>query len=127
MSAPTVAATCVAFGVIELDATGRPGPIEILAERADAEARRRVPVADDGRRAALVWNVAGRSELDSLDTATGAVTPGPPLPVDVVGGGDFSPDGTALALAGTGAARPTDISLIDLASGAVTQRHPQRP
>ena len=111
----------VAFGVIELDGQGRPGPIRILAERADAEGEA-AWLSPDGSRAVLVWNVAGRSDVDILDTATGRVTPGPELPFDVVAGGDFSPDGASIAFAGTGAARPTDIFTIDLASGAVTQR-----
>jgi len=111
----------VAFGMIELDAQGRPGAIRILAERADAEGEG-AWLSPDGRRAVLTWNVAGRSDVDILDTATGAVTPGPDLPFDVVTGGDISPDGRTIAISGTGAAQPTDVFTIDLASGAIVQR-----
>jgi len=111
----------IAFGVIEIDAEGRPGPIRIIAERAGAEGEDAF-LSRDGRRAVLVWNVAGRSEIDFLDTATGTVTRGPDLPFDVVTGGDFSPDGRTVAVSGTGAVRPTDIYTIDVETLAVTQR-----
>jgi dipeptidyl aminopeptidase/acylaminoacyl peptidase len=111
----------LAFGVIELDRNGKPGPIRLLAERPDAEGEG-AALSHDGRRAALLWNVAGRSELDFLDTATGKITPGPKLPVDLVGGARFSRDGTLLALSGSAANKPGDIYTVDLASGKVTQR-----
>ena len=111
----------VAFGVIDLDRRGRPGPIRILAERANAEGEGAL-LSRDGRRAMLAWNVAGRSEIDLLDTASGRVTPGPALPFDVLGGGDFSRDGRMLALSGSGAARPTDIYTLDLGDGRIVQR-----
>jgi dipeptidyl aminopeptidase/acylaminoacyl peptidase len=110
-----------AFAAVALDRAGRPGPIRILASRDDAEADGGL-LTRDGRRAALVWNVAGRSELDWLDTATGLVTRGPALPFDVFGGGEFSPDGARLAVSGNGSSRPTDIHLIHVAGGAVAQR-----
>ena len=111
----------LAFGVIELDKSGKPGPIKLLAERPDAEGEG-AALSFDGRRAALLWNVAGRSELDFLDTATGKVTRGPKLPVDLVGGGRFSRDGSLLALSGSGANKPGDIYTVDMASKKVTQR-----
>jgi dipeptidyl aminopeptidase/acylaminoacyl peptidase len=111
----------LAFGVIELDRSGKPGPIKLLAERANAEGEGAV-LSYDGRRAALLWNVAGRSELDFLDTATGKVTRGPKLPVDLAGGGRFSKDGSLLALSGSGATKPGDIYTVDVATGKVTQR-----
>lgn len=110
----------LAFGVITLGPDGTPGPIRITAERGDAEAETGV-LSHDGRRAALFWNVAGRSELSWLDTATGALTPGPALPVDIVSGSVLSRDGMTLALAGSGADRPGDIHRLDIASGTLTQ------
>lgn len=111
----------IAFGIIDVDAAGRPGPIRIVAERPDAEGEGAI-LSRDGRRAVLIWNVAGRSEIDLLDTATFAVTRGPELPFDVISGGDVSPDGRVLVLSGSGAARPSDIYTVDLATLAVTQR-----
>lgn len=110
----------LAFGVIELDKSGKPGPIRLLAERPDAEAERG-ELSHDSRRAALIWNVAGRSEVDFLDTATGRITRGPKLPLDIAGSPNFSKDGKRLALAGSGAAKPGDIYMIDLGSGQVAQ------
>jgi dipeptidyl aminopeptidase/acylaminoacyl peptidase len=110
----------IAFGAIDLTRSGAPD-IRILAERDDAEGERAV-LSHDGRRAALVWNVAGRSEIDLLDTATGRVRRGPALPFDVVGGLAFSRDGRMLAVSGSGAARPSEVYTVDLASGAVVQR-----
>lgn len=109
----------MAFGYVAL-AGGKPAPIRYLATRADAEAQDAV-LSEDGRRAALLWNVAGRNELAFLDTASGKVMPGPKLPVDIVGGLEFSPDGRTLALNGSAANRPGNIYLIDVASGKVTQ------
>lgn len=111
----------IAYGVIDLDPNGRPGPIRILAERANAEGEGAI-LSDDGRRAALLWNVAGRSELDWLDTASGQVTRGPALPVDIVFGAAFSHDGRTLAFAGNAANRPTDVYTLDVAGGAIVQR-----
>ena len=110
----------LAFGVIDLGEDGTPGPIRIIAERADAEAEAGI-LSHDGRRAALLWNVAGRSELSWLDTATGAVTTGPALPVDIVSGSALSLDGQTLALSGSGANRPGDIHRLDIARGTLTQ------
>ena len=111
----------IAFGAIDLDSNGRPGPIRILAERDNAEGQGAI-LSDDGRRAALIWNVAGRSEVDWLDTASGSVTRGPSLPVDIVFGGELSRDGRTMVFAGNAANRPTDIYSVDLATGAVAQR-----
>jgi hypothetical protein len=64
------------FGRIRLGDDDKPGPIEVIAAREDAELSG-LAVDDQGRTAALVWNVAGRSELALVDLATGSVTPGP--------------------------------------------------
>jgi dipeptidyl aminopeptidase/acylaminoacyl peptidase len=111
----------LAFGVIELDRAAKPGPIRILAERPNAEAEGGI-LSRDGSRAALVWNVAGRSEMEWLDTKKGSLSAGPKLPFDLVGGADFSPDGRTLAFTGTGANRPTDIYTVDVARNSVAQR-----
>jgi dipeptidyl aminopeptidase/acylaminoacyl peptidase len=110
----------LAFGVIELSGAGKPGPIRILAERPNAEAEAGI-LSQDGSRAALVWNVAGRSEVEWLDTKKENLSAGPKLPFDLVGGADFAPDGRTLAFTGTGANRPTDIYMIDLPRNAITQ------
>jgi dipeptidyl aminopeptidase/acylaminoacyl peptidase len=55
-----------AFARIRLDGSGKPGPIEVIAARDDADLDG-LAVSEDGRQAALVWNVAGRSELNLVD------------------------------------------------------------
>ena len=108
-----------AYGVIELS-NGKPGPIRILAARPDAEAEG-ARLSEDGRRAALIWNVAGRSELAFLDTASGKVGPGPKLPAELARGGEFSADGKKLVLVAAGAAAPVDVWIADLPGGALRQ------
>src|SRR6266536_552612 len=53
----------VVYARVRLVENGRPGPIEVLAERADAELAD-MELDDSGTKAALLWNVAGRSELE---------------------------------------------------------------
>jgi dipeptidyl aminopeptidase/acylaminoacyl peptidase len=78
-------------------------------------------LSHDGARAALRWNAAGRSELSYLDTATGKVTPGPKLPGDLIGGPLFSKDDKRLALSLISAAAPTDVWVVDVATGQGSQ------
>lgn len=109
-----------AFARVRLAEGGAAGPIEIVAERADAELDS-FTVNDQGTIAALVWNVAGRSELAFVDLASGAVTKGPDLPAELAGGLRFSPDGTRLAMTISGAAAPPDIWVMDVGSKSLRQ------
>ena len=115
-----VATDMLAYGAIDLDAAGRPGPFKVLAARPDADTDA-VVLSDDGRRAVVVWNVAGRSELSLLDTATGKLTAGPKLAGDIVAGGTLSNDGRKLAVTLVSATAPTDVWVLDLASGKGVQ------
>ncbi len=113
----------VAFARVRLDGAGKPGPIEVVAGRDDAELDN-FEITEDGKTAVLVWNVAGRSELaflDLLDPETGKETPGPKLPGDLVGGLDFSADGSQLALVVSGSTRPADVWVLDRTSGEIRQ------
>jgi dipeptidyl aminopeptidase/acylaminoacyl peptidase len=110
----------VAFARVQIDATGRPGPIEILAARDDAELEG-FAVTKDGTTAALLWNVAGRNELAFMDLVTRQVTRGPELPAEVAGELTFSKDGQFLALSASGAAAPRDIFVIERSSGRTWQ------
>ena len=107
-----------ALARIRLAPSGRPGPVEVLAARDDAELSL-FEVDAAGLTAALAWNVAGRSELAFVDLATGRSRPGPALPAEVVSGLAFSPDGTKLALVLSGAAAPSDVWILDRAKGAL--------
>lgn len=104
-----------AFGRIDL-AGGKPGPVEILAARDDAEIASFV-LNDAGTQAVLLWNVAGRSELAFYDLKKKTLSAGPTLPGEVAGGTSLSKDGTKLALALSGPALPSDIWVLDLGTG----------
>lgn len=101
-----------AFARIRLGPNGRPGPVEVVTERADAELSG-FEVDEAGLVAALVWNVAGRSELAFVDLATGRSRPGPALPSEIVSGLAFSPDGTKLAMVLSGSTAPMDVWILD--------------
>ena len=91
-----------AFARISLDNGDRIRPPQILAARDDAELGG-FEIDDGGMTAALLWNVAGRSELAFVDLASGKQTPGPKLPGEIAGGLTFSKDGERLAMAISGA------------------------
>ena len=110
----------IAFARVRLGDDGLPGPVEVVAARDDAELSA-FEVDDRGRTAALVWSVAGRSELALVDLATGTMTPGPPLPAEVAGDPTSSGDGTRVALTVSGPASPLDVWTWDLRDGKLRQ------
>ncbi len=110
----------IAFARIRLDDNGVPGAIEVMVARDDAELSG-FKVDEEGKVAALLWNVAGRSELALVDLATGGLTPGPALPAEIAGGLVFSKDGARIALMVAGPAAPFDIWIWDLRDGRLRQ------
>lgn len=110
----------LAFARIRIDARGAAGPIELVAGRSDAEVDA-FTINEGGTVAALIWNVAGKSELSFVDLVSGEVTPGPELPAEIAGGLRFSPDGARLALTISGAAAPPDIWVMDVKTRALRQ------
>jgi dipeptidyl aminopeptidase/acylaminoacyl peptidase len=106
-----------AFARVKLSGTGEPGPIEVIAARDDAELES-FALRRDGTEAALVWNVAGRSELAFVDLKDGRQIAGPPPPAEVVSGLSWSEDGGSLALCASGAATPMDVYVIQHPSGS---------
>jgi dipeptidyl aminopeptidase/acylaminoacyl peptidase len=110
----------LAFGRVRVAADGSAGPIELLAERSDAEADGFV-LNEQGTRAAIVWNVAGRSELAFIDLPAGTMTKGPELPAELVGGMRLSRDGKMLALTISGAAAPPDIWVLEMTTQKLRQ------
>ncbi|HLK61430.1 MAG TPA: hypothetical protein VKU00_33075, partial [Chthonomonadaceae bacterium] len=106
----------IAFARILLDADHRPGRIELLAGRDAAECES-FALTEDGSTAALMWNVAGRSELVFMDLATGEVTTGPALPAEMAGSLTFSQDGRMLAMVCNGSVAPQDIWVLDRTTG----------
>ena len=113
-----------AFARVRVGTDGKPGPIEVLAARDDGELSD-FALSEDGRTAALVWNVAGRAELALLDLsasgAGGRPTPVPSLPGEVLGGLTFSKDGGKLAFVLSGAALLPDVWVLDVPSGRLSQ------
>ncbi|MDH3991957.1 MAG: S9 family peptidase [Gammaproteobacteria bacterium] len=98
---------------------GKPGELEFLAGRDDAELASMDKLADG--RLLLNWNAAGRSELAYFDPATGEMTPGPKLPAEIAGGPEVSEDGQQVVITVSGSATPTNVWRLDPASGAFTQ------
>lgn len=109
-----------AFARIKLSQDNQPGPIEVIAARDDAELDA-FEINEQGTTAALVWNVAGRSELSFLNLATLQLARGPDPPAEIVGGLKFSKDGNLLAMIASGAAVPVDIWVLELKGGRFHQ------
>ena len=98
-----------AFARVPLDGSGR---VEILAERDDAELEL-IAYSDDRERAALVWNAAGRNELEVMDLRSrerARVS----VPAEGIGGPAWSRDGRRLAFVASGpSVGPADIWIVD--------------
>ena len=101
-----------ALARVKVDALGRPGDLEMVIGREDADLDA-YELTRDGKTAALAWNVAGKDELAFLDLATGKPTPGPALPGGLLGGLTFSSDGSKLAMTISGSNRPADVWVLD--------------
>ena len=92
----------------------------VIAERPDDDLDV-VALDPSGARAALVWNVDGRSEVELLDLRTGLLEPVAPVPGDVVTGAAFTRDGAALLVANEGPSLAPRLSRVGLdGHGAVT-------
>lgn len=110
----------IAFARVAIGEGGKAGPVEVIAERDDAELDG-FEVTEDGKTAALIWNAAGRSELELLDLATRKRTPGPKLPGGIAFSPEFSRDGSRLALVVAGSTLPADVWVLDRSSGDLRQ------
>lgn len=111
----------LAFGKVELGPDNRPGPIELLAAREDAVLEG-FELNHQGTTAALVWNNAGRSELEFFDLTSNRALPAPPeLPAEVVSAFSFSRDGSLLVMSAQGSAAPPDIWVLDIQTGEYRQ------
>ena len=74
-------------------------------------------IADDGRHLAFITNEDGISKLHVRRLPDHAPVEVPALPIGVIGGVEFSPDGQRLALTLNSATSPSDVHVIDLAAG----------
>jgi dipeptidyl aminopeptidase/acylaminoacyl peptidase len=110
----------VAFARVKVKSNGEPGSIEVIAGRDDAQLQE-FALTDDGTTAALVWNIAGKSELVFLDLLTLKSLPGPELPAEIIFNLSFSKNGRRLALVATGAAMPRDVWVVERQSSRIWQ------
>jgi dipeptidyl aminopeptidase/acylaminoacyl peptidase len=108
------------LATLTLDDAGTPSPLQPVAARADAELED-AAVSRDGSTLALFWNVAGRSELGWLDTASQNRSKGPRLPADVISQPLFG-NGHTLWFTGLGAAQATNIYTATPRSPEVARR-----
>lgn len=109
-----------AFARVRIGADGVPGPIEVIAERPDAELDG-FTLDHAGTEAMLAWNVAGRSQVEFIELASGTRRPGPALPAELLFGVEYSRDDKTLAITAAGSAAPPDVWLLDRASGEIRQ------
>ncbi|MGY1636632.1 S9 family peptidase [Geodermatophilus sp. SYSU D00742] len=96
------------------------GEPRTLAARDDAELED-IDADDAGRLLLLVWNVAGRSELELMDTATGGRTPITGLPGLVAADPVLSRDGGSVVLGVQGPTRPRELWHLDTTTHAWTR------
>ena len=78
-------------------------------------------IADDGRHLAFTTNEDGISKLRVLSLPSHKEIALPALPIGVIGGLSFSPDGKRLALTMNSATSPSDVHVIDLAAATLTR------
>jgi dipeptidyl aminopeptidase/acylaminoacyl peptidase len=104
-----------AFAKEKIGPNGEAGTIHVLTAREDAELVD-FEIDEQGTQAVLIWNAAGKSELAFVDLRTEKMSSGPPLPTELAFTPKFSRDGKQLALVLNGAAAPSDVWVLDLAS-----------
>ena len=101
------------FGKVRISKDGTPGAIQLLAEKKDAELDG-FEINDQRTTAALIWNVAGRSELSFLDLTKERMMSSPKLPLEIAGGLNFSKDGRLLAMVLSGSTSPSNVWVLDI-------------
>jgi dipeptidyl aminopeptidase/acylaminoacyl peptidase len=110
-----------AFARIRVDTTGGVGPIEVVAERPDAELLQ-FKLSHAGDEALLNWTVAGRAELTYVALPSGTQRPGPTLPAELVNPDvQYAPDDRTLAASMLGSTHPVDVWSWDRRSGRMRQ------
>jgi dipeptidyl aminopeptidase/acylaminoacyl peptidase len=103
---------------VPVGSDGVRGEVGGLASRDDGELEH-LDADESGRTLVLGWNIAGRSEIELLDTATGRRTGVADLPGDVVEGCVMSRDGRSVLLCVDGPACPRQLWRLDTADGSI--------
>ncbi len=93
---------------------------QFIRARDDAELAEFALSRDDGM-LALVWNIAGKHDLELYSTTENRILHSVNVPGEIVSGLGFSHDGAALAMCVTGARLPSDIWLLDTESFTLRQ------
>jgi dipeptidyl aminopeptidase/acylaminoacyl peptidase len=96
----------IAFGKIQ------DGKIEILSEYGDSELQGFI-LNESGSMALLIWNVAGKNEISVFDLKNQKELRTLKIPVELIGGGEFSPDDRYFLFTGSGSTEPDNIWLYD--------------
>ena len=96
----------IAFGKI------KKGKIEIISERGDSELQNFIFNAS-GSMVLLVWNVAGKNEVSLFDIKNQKELRTIAMPVEQVGGGEFSPDDRYFLFTGSGSTEPANVWVYD--------------
>lgn len=92
----------------------------VLQARADAELVE-FALCPSGKTAAIVWNIAGRQELELINLPSADKECEIDLPGEIVEDLRFSPDGAHLAMCLSGSRLPQDIWLLDMESLSLRQ------
>jgi dipeptidyl aminopeptidase/acylaminoacyl peptidase len=98
---------------VNLRGSGSASVAHTVAERPEDDLDL-VALDPSGVRAALVWNVAGRSEVELLDLRSSLLTPLASAPGEVVTGAAFTRDDRALVVASEGPTVPPRLSRIPI-------------
>lgn len=108
------------FARMQRASRSEPMQLQTLAARDDAELDDFV-LDKDKTQALLVWNVAGRNELELIDLATGEGQELGAAPAELVSGVEYSPDGRRVVMALSGSTAPADLWELDLATEEYTR------
>ena len=92
----------------------------ILRARDDAELVE-FALSPNDNSAAIVWNIAGRNELELVNLPNGEKKCEIKLPGEIVEDLRFSPDGSSLAMCVTGSRLPMDIWVLDIGTLSLRQ------
>ena len=92
----------------------------ILQARDDAELVE-FAISPNDKSAAIVWNIAGRNELELVNLPNGDKKCEIELPGEIVEDLRFSPDGSSLAMCVTGSRLPMDIWVLDIGTLSLRQ------
>ena len=94
--------------------------IEVLSERGDSELQNFI-FNESGSMALLVWNVAGKNEISLFDIQNQKELKTLDMPVEQVGGGDFSSDDRYFLFTGSGSTEPANVWLYDFENDTFTK------